>query len=69
MAKKKNMEWLETTAKSILVIGGINVGLVALKFNLIEKVLGVATVATRVVYGAVGLSALYVGYCLLMGEK
>lgn len=49
----------------LLVVGGLNWGLVALGYNLVEMVLGMG-MATKVVYGLVGLSAvmmLFHGKC------
>ena len=50
---------------AIAIIGALNWGLVGLlNLNLVEQILGAGTVATRVVYGLVGLSgiALLVSY-------
>jgi len=44
----------------LVLVGALNWGLVgAFKFNLVEKVLGDMTMAARIVYILVGLSALY----------
>lgn len=44
----------------LVVIGGLNWGLVGLfKFNLVEKLFGVDSPFTMVVYVLVGLAALY----------
>ena len=40
----------------LLVVGGLNWGLVSLGYNLVESILGTGTLTT-VVYGLVGLSA------------
>jgi uncharacterized protein len=49
----------------ILVIGGINWGLVGLlDFDLVAYLFGAMTVISRVVYGIVGLSALYTLYVI-----
>ncbi len=53
----KNMELL---AIVLLVIGGINWGLVgAFNYNLVTSLLGDGSTMTRVVYALVGLCALY----------
>lgn len=47
----------------LLLIGGINWGLVgAFNYNLVSNLLGDASMMTRVVYGLVGLCALYSAY-------
>lgn len=44
---------------ALLVLGGLNWGLIALfDFNLVTKVLGDATIATRIAYGLVGVAGL-----------
>ncbi len=43
----------------LLVIGGLNWGLTAFGYNVVEMVLGSGTTLTQVVYILVGLSALY----------
>ncbi|MCW2289115.1 uncharacterized membrane protein YuzA (DUF378 family) [Leucobacter luti] len=46
-------------AKVLLVLGGLNWGLVGLvNFNLVEAIFGIGSVATRVVYVIVGVAAL-----------
>ena len=57
------MKFLDKVATGLVLVGALNWGLVALGFNLVEAVLGVST-GTTVVYGAVGLSALYSGWKL-----
>lgn len=62
MARLK-LDTLTTTAISLTAIGGVNWGLVALDFNLVEwlaETTGVALQST--VYGLVGLSALYTAF-------
>jgi uncharacterized protein len=56
MGKMKFLDWL---AIVLLVIGGLNWGLVgAFNFNLVSWIFG-AGLFTRIVYGLVGISALY----------
>lgn len=44
----------------LLIIGGLNWGLVGLfNFNLVESIFGAASLVTRIIYILVGLSALY----------
>ena len=56
------MKTLTTAAAALLIVGGLNWGLVALfEFDLVAAVFGLdfgeTNAATRVVYGLVGLSA------------
>jgi uncharacterized membrane protein YuzA (DUF378 family) len=54
------MEWVELIASLLLIIGGLNWGLVGLAgFNLVEAIFGAGSALTRVVYVLVGLSALW----------
>ncbi len=44
---------------ALVIIGAINWGLIAVAgFNLVDYIFGVGTVASRIVYGLVGLSGL-----------
>lgn len=62
MKRLNALDWL---ALVLVVIGAVNWGLVGFfTFNLVEAIFGVTTVATRVVYGAVGLAGLYGIYTL-----
>jgi uncharacterized protein len=57
-----NMKWLHMVAFLLLVVGGLNWGLVGLfQFNLVEMLLGSSDVLVMVVYVLVGLSAVYIG--------
>jgi len=61
----KEMTALDWTAIVLLIVGGLNWGLVgAFGFDLVESLLGSIPVLQRVVYGLVGLSALYSIYTL-----
>jgi uncharacterized membrane protein YuzA (DUF378 family) len=54
---------LATIATILLVIGGLNWGLVGLlNFNLVDSIFGAASLISKVVYILVGLSAVYVGW-------
>ena len=56
------MKALHVAAFALLVVGGLNWGLVGLfKFNLVETVLGVDSTLTMLVYILVGVSAVYIG--------
>jgi uncharacterized membrane protein YuzA (DUF378 family) len=43
----------------LLVVGGLNWLLVAFDYNLVDSLLGMGSMAAKVVYGLVGLSAIY----------
>ena len=52
----------------ILVVGALNWGLVGLlNMNLVESVLGVGSMLTKVVYIVVGLAGAYKGYMMVSG--
>lgn len=54
------MKALGIIAAVLIVIGGLNWGLVGLlKFDLVKAVLGDMTTLARVVYALVGVSAIY----------
>lgn len=60
------MKWYDWTAYILLVVGGINWGLVGVfDFNLVSAIFGTALLSS-VVYAAVGVSGLY---GLYMGIK
>jgi uncharacterized membrane protein YuzA (DUF378 family) len=64
------MKSLDLLTAALLVVGGLNWGLVAIaEFDLVAEVFGLSfgetNAATRVVYGLVGLSALYQGLRLV----
>ncbi len=54
------MKTLNLLTLLIVIVGGVNWGLVGLfDFNLVAAIFGAGTVVTRIVYVLVGLSALY----------
>lgn len=62
----KNLNAFDWIAFIVLIIGGVNWGMISLfNIDLVSSLFGVMTTFTRVVYGLVGLSALYSGYALL----
>ncbi|MFZ1074871.1 MAG: DUF378 domain-containing protein [Minisyncoccia bacterium] len=62
----KNLNVLDWIAFVLLVIGGLNWGLIGFfNFDLVAAAFGVLSVASRVVYSIVGLSAIYVIFVLL----
>jgi len=62
MAKKSVLDWI---ALVLLIIGGLNWGLVGLfKFDLVQAILGSVTIVRDIVYILVGLSAIYMIFYL-----
>lgn len=63
----KNLSILDGAALLFLVVGGLNWGSIALfQVDLVSSLFGVMTVATKIVYGIVAVSALYMIYSSLM---
>ena len=67
------MKKLDLLAAVLLIVGGLNWGLVAVaKFDLVAAIFGLdfgeTNAATRVVYGLVGLAAVY-GIVALAGRR
>ena len=66
----KNTQVIETIALIILVIGGLNWGLIGLfQWNFIGSVFGFTSVLTRTIYVLAGLSAVYKTVCWAMRQK
>ena len=65
------MKFFDWIAILLVVVGGLNWGLVGLfEINLITQFLGEMTTLTRIVYLAIGLSAIYVFFMAMrMGKK
>jgi uncharacterized membrane protein YuzA (DUF378 family) len=56
---------LDWTALVLLVVGGLNWGMIgAFNIDLVSSLFGEMTMLTRVVYGLVGISALYSAFTL-----
>ena len=53
------LNWLDWLTLILLIIGGLNWGLVALGWNLVDAVFGTGSTLATLVYVLVGLSALY----------
>jgi uncharacterized membrane protein YuzA (DUF378 family) len=54
------MNALDKLATLLLIIGGFNWGLVGwLNYNLVDKIFGVGSTMSRVVYAIVGVASLY----------
>lgn len=54
------MKMLHMVSFMLLVVGGLNWGLAAFNYNVVDMVLGVGSVASKIVYVLVALSAVYV---------
>ena len=59
------MKWLHMAAFVLLVVGGLNWGLTALGWNVVNLALGAWPLAEQAVYLLVGLSAIW----LVIGHK
>jgi uncharacterized protein len=70
-----NNKWIHMVAFALLVVGGLNWGLVGLfEFNLVETIFGANSTLTMVVYVLVGLSAAVIAAthmndCKVCGKK
>jgi uncharacterized membrane protein YuzA (DUF378 family) len=60
------MKHLNLVAMLLVLIGGLNWGLVGIfNYNLVTSLLGDASMMTKVVYGLVGICALYEGFQMI----
>jgi len=56
----KTAKTIDTIALILVIIGGINWGLVGLlSFNLVDKLFGVGGILSEIIYTLVGISAIY----------
>ena len=53
----------------LLVIGGLNWGLVALGYNAVDTIFGMGSMLSRLIYIVVGLSAVYVAWLWMKLER
>jgi uncharacterized membrane protein YuzA (DUF378 family) len=57
----KNFSVLDMVIGAILIVGGVNWGMIGFfDINLVSAIFGEMTIASRIVYALVGLSALYI---------
>jgi uncharacterized protein len=64
------MRTLDLVVVALLVVGGLNWGLVGLlDFDLVAAVLGPMSIPSRAVYALVGLAAVYQGVALTLGQR
>lgn len=60
------MKALDTTALVLIIIGGINWGLVGFfDYNLVDSIFGEGSVLARIIYAVVGLAAVWALVSLL----
>lgn len=60
MTRLTTFDWI---ALVLLIIGGVNLGLIGFfDYDLVIGIFGVSSLATRIVYAAVGLSGLYIAF-------
>jgi len=58
------MKFLNIVCKILLIIGGLNWGLMGIaNFDVIAAIFGAGTMLTHGIYGLIGLSAVYKLYC------
>jgi len=67
----KNLSALDWVALILVLIGGLNWGLVGLfQFNLVAAILGDMSLLSRVIYAVVGISTVYVAaIAMKLGKK
>ena len=67
---KKVMKIVFAVALVLLIVGGLNWGLIGLfNFNFVEEIFGHGSIAAMVVYVLVGISALFVAFGKLLKKK
>ncbi len=59
-SKSKTYKTLDWIASILLLIGGLNWGVVAFGINLVQLIFGVGTALTFIIYLTVGISAFWV---------
>lgn len=65
----KQFSFLESLAIIVLIIGGLNWGLVGLfNFNFVDYLFGRVSLLSMTVYGIVAIAAVYTVYTLLKGS-
>lgn len=61
------MKAMYVTALTLVIIGGLNWGLVGFfDYNLVDALFGQGSALARIIYGLVGLSAVYVTFAATM---
>lgn len=57
-----NKAMIGKAAKILVIVGGINWGLALFNINLVLTVFGALPLLVKIVYGAIGASAVYLAY-------
>lgn len=66
---KSNRKLVDTLATWLLIIGGLNWGLSLFDINLVSMIANAtAQMVGTIIYGAVGISALWVGFRAITGK-
>ena len=60
---------LDMVAIVLLIVGGLNWGLVSMGYNAVDMMFGIDSLVSRLVYGLVGLSALYKAWLAMRIER
>ena len=61
----KNLNAFDWLTLVLLIVGGLNWGMISVfNIDLVSSLYGVMTMASRIIYGLVGLSAVYTMYIL-----
>lgn len=56
----RRLNALEWTALGLLIVGGLNWGLIGLfNFNLVDAIFGAVPIISRIIYTLVGVAAIY----------
>ncbi len=53
------MKIFDIIAWILLVVGGLNWGAVALNYNFVDMIFGTGSLASHIIYGLVGISAIW----------
>jgi uncharacterized protein len=69
--ENRNMSFWDWTSLILVVIGGLNWGLVGFfGFNLVSFIFGNMSLVSRIIYALIGLSAIYTAFMPMMsGEE
>ena len=67
--KMQKLTTVDIIALVLLVVGGLNWGLVSLGYNLVEGIFQPESMLTRLIYALVGLSAIYVAWLWMKLER
>ena len=69
MKKKFKLKLVDKSAITLLIVGGINWGLNALGFNLVEFIASFTLpIIATIIYTSISISAVWVGARALMGK-